>query len=355
MSRKLFGSRGKEMIASLTSFFEAERDNGGPFLPLTAVRERVAATLNISIRTVDSVSQIVKNNDALKSLKKRQIHKPVTDVETFQMDVIQNTVYRIYENSRDGKSIESCLNMWREALGTVTSEIWKNNIRHTEDEIKSGAIVKMAVVYSTKSPADVVQITLASFQTGKTRSIELRDLFRFYEENMSAIVDDLHKNKQEVIMQELEIVIHDVKHILDNLRDWAKPERPSKMFPNWLDNPIVTNNNVSEAIDYINQGEKPLALYIFSNIKKDVDLFLINTSSGGTCINDTIMQFCVPGLPFGGVGMGAYHKKFSFDTFTHKKDCLYKKLHAVGERLSSSRYPPYSAAKIANLKMFMKY
>ncbi|KAF5297786.1 hypothetical protein FQA39_LY11935 [Lamprigera yunnana] len=88
------------MIASLTSFFKAERDNGGPFLPLTAVRERVAAALNISIRAVDSVLQIVKNNDALKSPKKRQIHKkPVTDVETFQMDVIRNAVYRMYENN----------------------------------------------------------------------------------------------------------------------------------------------------------------------------------------------------------------------------------------------------------------
>ncbi|KAF5283829.1 hypothetical protein FQA39_LY04649 [Lamprigera yunnana] len=107
MSRKRFGSRGKEMIASLTSFFKAERDNGGPFLPLTAVRERVAAALNISIRTVNSVSQIVKNNNALKSLKKRQIHKkPVTGVETFQMDVIRNTVYRMYENSQDD-------NWWR--------------------------------------------------------------------------------------------------------------------------------------------------------------------------------------------------------------------------------------------------
>ncbi|KAF5271777.1 hypothetical protein FQA39_LY08100 [Lamprigera yunnana] len=104
MSCKRFGGRGKEMIASLTSFFEPERDNDGPFVPLTAVRERVAAALNISIRTVDSVSQIVKNNNALKSPKKQKIHKKlVTDVETFQLDVILNTVYRMYDNNSDSE------------------------------------------------------------------------------------------------------------------------------------------------------------------------------------------------------------------------------------------------------------
>lgn len=86
------------MITSLTSFFEAVRDNSGSFLPLTAVRERVAAALNIIICTVNSLSQIVKNKDALKSPKKQQIHKkPVTDVETFQ---IRNTVYIMYGNSK---------------------------------------------------------------------------------------------------------------------------------------------------------------------------------------------------------------------------------------------------------------
>lgn len=121
--------------------------------------------------------------------------------------------------------------------------------------------------------------------------------------------------------------------------------------------PIVNINNAYEAINFINKREKPLALYIFSNNKKDVQLILDNTSSGGTCVNDTIMHIAVEGLPFGGVGqsgMGNYHGKQSFDTFTHMKSCLYKKAGGLGEKLASSRYPPYSQSKINMLKMLLK-
>ncbi|KAK4874578.1 hypothetical protein RN001_013938 [Aquatica leii] len=457
---------------------------------------------------------------------------------------------------------------------------------------------------------NMVQTARAAFQTGKTKSVEfrekqLRGLLKLFEENTSTIVDvlaqDLHKSKQEVVILEMEMLIYDLKYMLDNLQDWAKPDRPSKTFPNWLDSlsiikepygvvliigawnypfllslgpfigaiaagncvilkpseissssakfmvdtlpkyldnecyqvyyggpaettellqhkfdyifftgsasigklvhaaankyltpttlelggkspvyidasanievvakrllwgkwinagqtciapdyilcskevekkflavaknilkdwykdnpkespdfcriindkhfqrlsnliksgsigiggktdpkdrfievtvlvdvkptdaimqeeifgpilPIVSVNDAYEAIKFINEKDKPLAMYIFSNKKKDVRLILNNTSSGGVCVNDVIMHFAVPSLPFGGVGnsgMGSYHGKQSFDTFTHKRSCLYKNLGLLGEKLCSGRYPPYSASKISILQMLLKY
>lgn len=66
--------------------------------------------------------------------------------------------------------------------------------------------------------------------------------------------------------------------------------------------PIVNVRNEDEAIDFINQREKPLALYIFTNNGKTKSNFLKNTSSGAVTINDTIMHVVADGLPFGGVG-----------------------------------------------------
>ncbi|KAF7271727.1 hypothetical protein GWI33_015436 [Rhynchophorus ferrugineus] len=117
--------------------------------------------------------------------------------------------------------------------------------------------------------------------------------------------------------------------------------------------PIVNITDAYDAINYINARDKPLALYIFSNNKKDVDLIMKNTSSGSVCVNDTIMQLTVDTLPFGGVGasgMGGYHGKFSFDTFSHKKSVLYKDLGILGEYLSAPRYPPYTIDELVPKK-----
>ncbi|XP_030760710.1 aldehyde dehydrogenase, dimeric NADP-preferring-like isoform X2 [Sitophilus oryzae] len=112
--------------------------------------------------------------------------------------------------------------------------------------------------------------------------------------------------------------------------------------------PIITVNNPEEAIEFINAREKPLALYVFSNHTATKELFLSNTSSGGVCINDTIMHVGVETLPFGGVGnsgMGNYHGKRSFDTFVHKKSVLFKSFFSLGEKAQETRYPPYSKNK----------
>ncbi|KAK4881542.1 hypothetical protein RN001_004861 [Aquatica leii] len=136
MSKKFLGSRGKELIASLIKYFELERYKGGPLILVNAVRERVAAALNISISTVSSVSTAVANNEVLRSPKKRKRSKPVTNVETVNENVIHNVIYRMCENRRDGKSTENCKNMWKESLTTLTPKVWADSIEHTQKIIK---------------------------------------------------------------------------------------------------------------------------------------------------------------------------------------------------------------------------
>ncbi|NEP07653.1 MAG: aldehyde dehydrogenase family protein, partial [Okeania sp. SIO4D6] len=79
----------------------------------------------------------------------------------------------------------------------------------------------------------------------------------------------------------------------------------------------------------VNSRPKPLSLYFFSRNKQKQEQVLTETSSGNVCINDTVMQFGVVSLPFGGVGnsgIGRYHGKASFDTFSHYKSVLKKGL-----------------------------
>lgn len=104
--------------------------------------------------------------------------------------------------------------------------------------------------------------------------------------------------------------------------------------------PILKVKNIDQAIEYINKQPKPLALYLFSNNKKVKNQVLEQTSSGGACINHATLQLIVPSLPFGGVGasgMGAYHGKASYDTFSHKKSVLIKPTKID----ISLIYPPY--------------
>jgi aldehyde dehydrogenase (NAD+) len=112
--------------------------------------------------------------------------------------------------------------------------------------------------------------------------------------------------------------------------------------------PVIEYTDITEAIDLINSKSKPLALYLFSNNKNLQQRVLQETSSGGVCINDTVMQVAVSSLPFGGVGdsgIGNYHGKFSFDTFSHYKSVLHKYFLLDFKWL----YPPYKD-KLSTLK-----
>ena len=112
--------------------------------------------------------------------------------------------------------------------------------------------------------------------------------------------------------------------------------------------PLVPYDNVSDAIAFINARDKPLALYVFATKKETSERLPAETSSGATVINDCLMHAGIESLPFGGVGpsgMGAYHGKHTFDTFTHRKAVLKKDLGM--EAVNSLRYPPYSDRQLS--------
>lgn len=121
--------------------------------------------------------------------------------------------------------------------------------------------------------------------------------------------------------------------------------------------PIVNVDSPEEAVKYINARDKPLAMYVFTDSSKTREYFLNNTSSGGVSINDTMMQISVECLPFGGVGasgMGSYHGRKSFDTFTHEKSVLVRNFQQIPEKLLGLRYPPYSDTKAGLIHFVMK-
>lgn len=103
--------------------------------------------------------------------------------------------------------------------------------------------------------------------------------------------------------------------------------------------PIIPFDDIEEPINYINNNEKPLALYYFGNSGKTK--YIVNRcTAGGTCINDTIIHVANHNLPFGGVGnsgMGSYHGKKSFCTFSHQRSIM-KSATWVDVAF---RYPPY--------------
>ncbi|GAB1544328.1 aldehyde dehydrogenase [Scytonema sp. NUACC21] len=108
--------------------------------------------------------------------------------------------------------------------------------------------------------------------------------------------------------------------------------------------PVFEYGHLSEAIDLVNKQPKPLALYFFSSHKKNQELVLRETTSGGACINDTVMHLTVPALPFGGVGasgFGRYHGKAGFDTFSYQRGVLNKSFLFD----LNWRYPPYPEKK----------
>ncbi|HEY9807099.1 MAG TPA: aldehyde dehydrogenase family protein, partial [Candidatus Obscuribacterales bacterium] len=137
--------------------------------------------------------------------------------------------------------------------------------------------------------------------------------------------------------------------VLDGV-SWSDPVMQEEIFGPIL--PVLEYEDLNEAIAQINQRPKPLALYFFSQNPQRQAQVLQETSSGGVCINDTVLQFGVPELPFGGVGpsgIGHYHGKASFDTFSHERSIL-KKPFFLDFKL---RYAPYGN-KIKWLKQIFR-
>ena len=113
--------------------------------------------------------------------------------------------------------------------------------------------------------------------------------------------------------------------------------------------PVLAVDDLDEAIALVKRGEKPLALYVFTKSGDVERRVLEETSSGGVCINGTILHIGNAKQPFGGVGesgMGAYHGRHSFETFSHRKAVL-KRGFGFDLKL---QYPPYTARKLGMIK-----
>ncbi|SMO65022.1 aldehyde dehydrogenase [Solitalea koreensis] len=117
--------------------------------------------------------------------------------------------------------------------------------------------------------------------------------------------------------------------------------------------PVYGYNEYEETIEFIKRHPYPLALYLFTNSDTVRERYLKEVTFGGGCINNTLMHLCNPKIPFGGVGysgMGNYHGKYSFDTFTHSKAVVKSGTWFDPGLL----YAPFKE-KIKIARMFLKY
>jgi aldehyde dehydrogenase (NAD+) len=116
--------------------------------------------------------------------------------------------------------------------------------------------------------------------------------------------------------------------------------------------PTLPVDDLDDAFQFVTARDKPLALYVFAEDEAVQAEVLDRTTSGGVCVNATLFHITVPGLPFGGVGesgMGAYHGRATFDTFTHRKSVL-----ARPTRIDPSiAYPPYTPLKAKLLRKLL--
>ncbi len=138
--------------------------------------------------------------------------------------------------------------------------------------------------------------------------------------------------------------------ILDNISKESKVMQ-EEIFGPIL--PLITYKDFNEVVLYINENPTPLALYLFTENKNVIKTVLNECKFGGGCINDTIMHVSSDYLPFGGVGesgMGSYHGKASFDTFTHYRSVIHKSTKID----IKARYAPYTKAKEKLIRVLLK-
>jgi aldehyde dehydrogenase (NAD+) len=118
--------------------------------------------------------------------------------------------------------------------------------------------------------------------------------------------------------------------------------------------PVVTYTDIEDITHLINQKPKPLAMYIFSEEEFVIDYILTHTSAGGVCINDTIVHYLQPELPFGGVnnsGIGKAHGYYGFLAFSNQKAVLKQR---IGLTPTKMLFPPYGFTEKKIGKIFLK-
>ncbi|HVT05311.1 MAG TPA: aldehyde dehydrogenase family protein [Thermoanaerobaculia bacterium] len=119
--------------------------------------------------------------------------------------------------------------------------------------------------------------------------------------------------------------------------------------------PIVDFTMIDEALEAIRDREKPLVLYLFSRDEREIAKVMSETSAGGTCINDTLIHFFHPNLPFGGAGfsgLGRSHGYYGFEAFSNMRAVLRQR---TGFTLAKLLYPPYTAFRRKLIDLTVRY
>lgn len=176
-------------------------------------------------------------------------------------------------------------------------------------------------------------------------------------ENYTQIINHDHFDRLTDLLEKSDVLIggssdREKRCIEPTLVDasWDSPIMQDEIFGPLL--PILTYSDDSELIEKLNSLSSPLALYLFSDDKQFQNLILEKVPFGGGCFNETISHLANPNLPFGGVGksgMGSYHGKQSFDTFSRKQSVLKKSFWPDPD----FRYPPYDDSKLSWIKKLL--
>lgn len=168
---------------------------------------------------------------------------------------------------------------------------------------------------------------------------------------MSRLVDIIKRDENKIACggQYDENTLYIAPTVIDNA-NWDDAAMEDEIFGPIL--PVMEYEEIDQVIRMVNDRPKPLALYIFTSDKQVEKKVLTLTSSGGGCVNDTVSHVASPYIPFGGVGnagIGSYHGKQSFDTFSHKKSIMKKSTRI---KLSVA-FPPYGD-KLKLVRKIMK-
>jgi len=192
----------------------------------------------------------------------------------------------------------------------------------------------------------------------------IRTIHKFYGDDpfgspdFSRIINDVHFDRLAGLMSDGHILIGGEKDrskryiaptIITEI-SWEDPIMQEEIFGPIL--PVLEFEHLDTVLEKISDRPRPLALYCFSSNKSTCKRVLERVEFGGGCINDCVMHLLNPNLPFGGVGesgMGCYHGKYGFETFSHRKSILKK-----GTWMDIAlRYPPY-AGKLKWMKKILK-
>lgn len=177
--------------------------------------------------------------------------------------------------------------------------------------------------------------------------------------DLGRIINEKHFNRLKGLLEGQRVVFggqcdDKLLRIAPTLLEDTDPDSPimqEEIFGPIL--PMLTYRSFDEALSFIRGREKPLALYIFSKDRRHISAVQQTLTYGGGCVNDTVVHLSNPSMPFGGVGssgMGSYHAKQGFDTFTHEKSVLRKALWLD----IPVRYAPYDDRLTRLLRLLLR-